>query len=517
MIRIFTSAAFIAAFFLAMANGAQAQDVTLTSRDGALEISGKLLTFDGEFYRVETVFGELTLDGQAVVCDGPGCPDLESYVAEFTLSGARSMGEVLMPALIGAFAERRGFGIRHEIRSDSDFRLVLMAPGDTRVIARIGFRLNTTAEGFADLMTGEADLAMAVREITDEEAGHAREAGLGDLTDPQRNHIVALDALVPIVSRSSDRQAITPEDLAGLLSGQVPLWPGDDNPVTIHAQDPQSGLSQLIEARLLDPEGQAWAAQVTRHADSAALADAVASDPFAVGVTRLSELGNARPLRVTGACGMSPALTAQSVKAEDYPFSAPLFLYVPARRLPLVGREFLDFLSSPTAQIVVQRAGFVDQSRETMPMNRQGERLANAITNAGQEVTLDDLQQMVRALDGAQRLTTSFRFRGGSAQLDAQSARNVADLAKALESGLFEGRTLILAGFSDGEGGAVANRRIAQRRAEAVREAIIKAAPAARMNRTKLHAEGFGEILPMACDDSDWGRGVNRRVEVWLR
>ena len=31
-----------------------------------------------------------------------------------------------------------------------------------------------------------------------------------------------------------------------------------------------------------------------------------------------------------------------------------------------------------------------------------------------------------------------------------------------------------------------------------------------------LETEAFGEALPMACDDSDWGRKVNRRVEVWV-
>ena len=44
-----------------------AQDVTLRSHDGAVEISGNLLGFDGEFYRVDTVYGELTVDGSGVV------------------------------------------------------------------------------------------------------------------------------------------------------------------------------------------------------------------------------------------------------------------------------------------------------------------------------------------------------------------------------------------------------------------------------------------------------------------
>jgi phosphate transport system substrate-binding protein len=32
-----------------------------------------------------------------------------------------------------------------------------------------------------------------------------------------------------------------------------------------------------------------------------------------------------------------------------------------------------------------------------------------------------------------------------------------------------------------------------------------------------LDIDAFGEAMPMACDDSAWGRQVNRRVEIWVR
>ncbi len=68
-------AAFSAALFLLVSGAAVlADDVTLKSRDGAIELSGTLLGFDGEFYRVETQYGELTVDGSGVLCEGPGCP-----------------------------------------------------------------------------------------------------------------------------------------------------------------------------------------------------------------------------------------------------------------------------------------------------------------------------------------------------------------------------------------------------------------------------------------------------------
>ncbi len=97
-----------ALFSLFLGVQALAQDVTLTSPDGAVEISGTLLGFDGEYYRVDTKFGELTVDGSGVRCDGPGCPNLAAYVAEVAFSGSSVMAEVLVPALIEGFALRNG-------------------------------------------------------------------------------------------------------------------------------------------------------------------------------------------------------------------------------------------------------------------------------------------------------------------------------------------------------------------------------------------------------------------------
>ena len=88
---------------------------------------------------------------------------------------------------------------------------------------------------------------------------------------------------------------------------------------------------------------------------------------------------------------------------------------------------------------------------------------------------------------------------------------------QALEVGQYDARRLLFVGFSDGEGAARANREIALRRAEAVRRAVTTAAVTVNLERVTLDVDAFGEALPMACDDSAWGRQANRRVEVWVR
>ena len=46
--------------------------------------------------------------------------------------------------------------------------------------------------------------------------------------------------------------------------------------------------------------------------------------------------------------------------------------------------------------------------------------------------------------------------------------------------------------------------------------AVLDAAETFDPERVVIEAEAFGEALPMACDDTDWGRRINRRVEVWV-
>ncbi|HLQ19724.1 MAG TPA: hypothetical protein VK146_12170, partial [Tabrizicola sp.] len=61
---------------LCIAGSASAQDVTLVAREGGIVLTGTLQGYDGEFYRIDTSYGPLTVDGQGVICEGPACPDL---------------------------------------------------------------------------------------------------------------------------------------------------------------------------------------------------------------------------------------------------------------------------------------------------------------------------------------------------------------------------------------------------------------------------------------------------------
>jgi len=518
--RHLRAALWAALFLLSASVSVRADDVVLRSRDGAIELSGTLLGFDGQFYRVETRYGELTVDGSGVLCEGPGCPSLTDFVAELSISGSSTIGEVLMPALVEGFALQNGLRSERATEDETHFTYVLSSTESGAIVGRFQFRVSSTDEGFADLLADEADLVMALREIRPGELELAEEAGLGALDDVNRSRVLALDAMTVIVSPVNPISAMSVSDLARVLSGDIDNWRtlgGPDAPISIHMRDAQSGITQAIEDRVLRRASVVLLEDVTRHATNAALSQAVADDQLAIGVASYSEVGNSKVLALTGACGFSLRANRLTIKTEDYPLTAPMFLYVPARRLPKLARDFLAYTRTGPAQIITRRAGFVDQAPEEITLNAQGDRLANAVRVASDDSGLGDLKRLIDSLSPLRRLSTSFRFEPGQTRLDAQSRSNVQQLAWAIEAGVYDGRQLVFVGFSDGEGPADGNLRIARDRAQAVKLAVEGVVEASNLSQVVLTTDAFGEAMPMACDDTSWGRQVNRRVEVWVR
>ena len=473
---------------------ALAQDVTLIAREGGIVLTGALQAYDGEFYRIDTSYGLLTVDGQGVICEGPACPDLEAPRADIRIVGAGDAGLALVPPLFRAFAEQRG--LIYEQVPDEAFRAVILDPDTRKELANVSFRPMTPAAADAALSADEADLKLTFQ--------------------PQDGfvaHSLATDALAVIVAPDNPTPEISTTNLARVLAGEVANWAeigGPDMPLVLHALRPEADMQAALSARL----GAPVAAGVL-HGDLRALADGVARDPWAIAVTGRSVVVPARGMPLTDSCGFPLLPTPLAVKAGDYPLAIPVLFLAPKRRLPLITREFLDFLRTPAAQGVVLAAGFVDRSASRQPMTADGLRLINAIQGAGEDVTLADLKRLVGLMDGADRLSLTFRFQDGSSTLDAQSRDNLLDLAQLISAGQFRGERMVLAGFSDGSGAAEANLALSVERAARVAQELAAIAPDL-MPTALPSVEGFGEALPMACDETAVGRQLNRRVELWL-
>ncbi len=487
--------ALCAGLILGWPSGARAQDITLTSRDGALSVSGQFTSYDGAFYRLTSAFGPLTIAAESVVCEGPACPDLTAPKALIRLTGDGEAARTLLPALIAAFARARGFDLRAPERLDAP--TLLLQKGSQLVLAEFTFTPRAPEAARSAMTDVAADLVVA---------------RFAPLDSPAQ--VLALDALIPIVSPENPLPRLSTADLAAALAGKVQNWQqigGPDMPLVLHGLDQGSDLAAALAARL----GQTPRADQT-HPDLASLAQAVARDPWALAVTGRANAGAARPLPLADSCGFVLDPSPQSVKSEDYPLTLPIYLLTPQRRLPLMAREFLEFLALPAAQAAIAEAGFVARNFESAPLAKDGARLINALNAASGKEALPLLQRLAAAMDGAERAAMTFRFEDGTSDLDVVSQSNLASLAQLIAAGELADQSLILAGFTASTGDAEADLAASKALAAAVLAALQALAPDVEAAYWP-QVDAFGAALPIACDTTAAGKRLNRRVELWLR
>ena len=102
-------------------------------------------------------------------------------------------------------------------------------------------------------------------------------------------------------------------------------------------------------------------------------------------------------------------------------------------------------------------------------------------------------------------------FPSGSAEVPAKMANFLQSAAKDLKQ-IPAGHVLEIAGYTDSDGSAADNIVLSQRRADAVREALIRAGA----NPDMLVAKGYGSADPIASNDTPEGRLRNRRIEYHI-
>ena len=430
--------------------------------------------------------------------------------------GSNTIGAQLMPALVRAYALERLDASDVEVRDTG-------VPEEIELIATDGtpgrgplleaeVHSHGSGTAFESLKGGAAVIGMSSRPIEEQERDELRVAGLGDLTVHGSEHVLALDGLVVIVNRANPLAALDLGTIARIFAGEITEWSqiGTGNgPIAVHARDDKSGTYDTFKSLVLKPNKRSLRSDAKRYESNEVLEAAVAGDPNAIGFTGFAYVKNSKPLSLQGSCGLVYAPTPYLVKTEEYPLARRLYLYTAGSPSSPTARELLDFAASDDAQTVVQDAGFIDQYVALLPFDGQGQRIAAALTQPDADPVA--VRELVERLRLAERASVTFRFRFASDELDNKALADLDRLQRFLASAPeADGRKVMLLGFADSIGDAGRNKELGYQRARRVAEAL-------RM-RGVIPDEviGIGEPGPVACNDSDIGRAVNRRVEVWL-
>lgn len=486
MWHLLRAAALTAAFCVAGAGFARADDATLTARGGGLSVSGQLVGFDGTLYRIDTAWGMLTVDAAAVDCAGPGCPDLLRFAPEWRVAVEPWIADRLLRPLTEGFANAQGLTLSEPAPSTFEFS------DATRVLLRLQVLPLSGAAGAA-LAAGAADAALAVP---------AQGQGTGPLI-----------ARLPLVPASAPDAPAGRLGLRALLSARhdtAPTWtlPGArDRPLVWHAMPDGSALERATGSAL----GPARGVQ-RRSGTLAALTDALSRDPWGLAFlpTPLPEGLTRRTIHDD--CGLDTDISDFAAAAGDHPFLIGLHWLPGSRRAPPIVRDFIDWSTTASARTVLAGAGAAFPSvAQRRPLTAQGLRLTNALAAARGAEALAALQTGIRQLADAEQLALSFRFEPQGGALDAASRSLLDMLSMHLATGTFRGSDLLLVGLTSPDEAAA--KGLARARDLA---AVLQAIPDLPGDTT-VTALGLGAILPVACNDTAAGRRLNRRVEVWAR
>lgn len=176
-------------------------------------------------------------------------------------------------------------------------------------------------------------------------------------------------------------------------------------------------------------------------------------------------------------------LVAGSISAEELTF-------------PQTEQEIVDALSIKDGRTVFEDVEYISEKGKVYKII------------AGKRYRLRGLQSIVDS-DFIPRAGALINFDFNSAQIQPASYLLLDEFGKALKSGLADGSFIVM-GHTDSVGTAEYNKDLSVRRANAVADYLM-AQHGIETNRLTL--KGYGETKPIASNDNEKGRFLNRRVE----
>jgi phosphate transport system substrate-binding protein len=443
---------------------------------------------------------------------------LPQETEELIMEGSGTVSVGVLPTVIEEYARSIGASVSasntNELKQAiGPGRYELTASGQSKPFLRIVVKPGGSNSGFSALAAKNAQAGLSSRPYSNGEIEKLL-AVSGKKHREEIERVIGLDAIVIIVNPSNRVQSLQLCEIAKLFSGDIRTWQGaggDARRVTPYVLTASSGTYDLFRSILRENCHVEISPNAVPNTTCEEMITSVAGEPGSIGLAGLAVLSpRVKPLGVKGACGIENAPSRFAVKTEDYPLTRRLFLYAPYP-VQKESQRFLDFLPTAAAQAAVGKTQAVDQAIE-MAFNPR--RASAPIQDAELQQDAQSLGEFERDLRGADRLSISFRFRSNSTELDTKANEDISRLAAYFQRHPTR-RSMLIAGFTDAIGPPDANRRLALGRAEVVRRALENVG--ARLDVGNVQVKGYGEILPVACNDTDVGREKNRRVEIYLR
>ncbi len=209
-----------------------------------------------------------------------------------------------------------------------------------------------SGNGIAALINGTTEIAMASREMKDEE----KEQIKGEV----KEYVVGLDALAVIVNPDNSVKSLSLAQLKDIFTGKITNWKdvgGKDAEILVYTRDSSSGTYEYFKESVLEKEE--FVANARSAASNAAMASSIAQEETAIGYCGLAFIGSSIKGLPVSAEGKSPVEpTVETAKSGEYPIVRNLYMYTIGEAKGLA-KAFLDFGFSTEGQDIVEEVGYI--------------------------------------------------------------------------------------------------------------------------------------------------------------
>jgi len=413
----------------------------------------------------------------------------------FRLHGSNTIGETLAPVLVKAYLQTMDIDEIKTVTGANPVEQTMIGHLASQGNVSVELAAHGSSTGFKSLDNEQADIAMSSRKITLEELQQLA-TKYGMLTAMMSEYVIGLDGLAIIVHPENPISELTITQISHLFSGEMTDWTmvgGQPGPIHVYARDHQSGTWDTFQSFVLASNDVVLSESVLRFESSSELSDQVSADRYSIGFIGLPYVRDAKLLAVAQSSNTTSIFpTDFTISTEDYALSRRLFMYIPQNADKQI-RDFINFTLSTEGQDIVQQHGFVSQ-------NVYAQKPLQSTTNYPKEY--------LTYTQNAKRLSLSLRFDSASNTLENKAKRDLERIVKFLLKN--KDRKIYLFGFTDSSGLRAVNLILSQQRVNLVKQALI-----ARGIHPAMSV-GFGEAIPIASNETVFGRYKNRRVEIWI-
>ncbi len=207
-----------------------------------------------------------------------------------------------------------------------------------------------SGEGMKAIVDKTTDIAMSSRGIKKEESELAKSKGVNPV-----EHVVAFDAIIPIVHPRNKVANLTIDQLSQIYQGNITNWKevgGDDLKIVTISRDSSSGTFESWDHFVMKKAKVTPRAQML--ASSGAVTTAVGKNRYAIAYVGIAYLNkNVKPLSVNGVKG-----TGEAALSKEYPLARELYIYTHGEPTGEIAK-FVAFLKSKEGQKIVGKVGYV--------------------------------------------------------------------------------------------------------------------------------------------------------------